>query len=227
LTQREREVLSRMRFTQRRSSWRLGRWTAKLAVAAALDRHGTDGVEILAAADGAPEAFVDGRRGSVEISISHTQDVCFCAVAPRGGTVGCDVELIEDRGRVLARDYFTSAEADLVRRARGAGRWLIETLIWSGKESALKAMREGLRRDTRDVEVDVGIGAIPDPAPHAWKPFVVRAKGAANTMTGWWRHERRLIYTTVSSRPCWTPEELTPRGVNAADASCSFGRRSA
>lgn len=50
--------LSGMRFAKRRADWRLGRWTAKRAVAVSLalplDRSALAGIEIRQAPDGAP-----------------------------------------------------------------------------------------------------------------------------------------------------------------------------
>ena len=52
--------LNAMRFAKRRADWRLGRWTAKRALAVCLnlpfDRRALAGIEIRSAPSGAPEA---------------------------------------------------------------------------------------------------------------------------------------------------------------------------
>ena len=58
LSPRERAVLAGLRLAKRRDDWRLGRWTAKAAVAVRLD-VGPQRVEVLAAADGAPDAWLN------------------------------------------------------------------------------------------------------------------------------------------------------------------------
>src|SRR3954453_10565833 len=77
---RERAVLAGLRVPKRRADWRLGRWTAKCALGAWL---GTDPIEIavLAASDGAPEAWLGDERLPVSISISHRGGRALAAVA--------------------------------------------------------------------------------------------------------------------------------------------------
>ena len=50
---------------------------------------------------------------------------------------------IEPRSDAFVADYFTIEEQALVARASAADRDRILALLWSGKESALKALREG------------------------------------------------------------------------------------
>ena len=212
LGDRERDNLSRYRFTRRRNDWRLGRWTAKLAIATRLGAElDVSDVEVVPAADGAPETFIRGERSPLRLSISHSGGRSFCVVAPDRVLVGGDVETIEDRGSMFAHDYFVPSEVDLVRTASREMRALVETLIWSAKESALKALRDGLRRDTRDVIVDVGglAGAL------EWNPLAVSVVDGTSAMFGWWRHAHGRIYTVVTCRPCRAPEELHPEPLPA------------
>lgn len=208
LSRRERVVLECLRFTPRRASWRLGRWTAKRAVASCLGRDGgLEAVEVVAASDGAPEAMVDGAAAPVSISISHSGDRGLCAVARRGVRVGCDVEKVEARSTVFARDYLTASERGLLRGCDDDERALRETLIWSAKESALKALRDGLRRDTRDVEVN----PAPPRGDDGWNALsVVVARGArGGELVGWWRADGGWVYTMVSDVPTPPPISLT------------------
>jgi phosphopantetheinyl transferase len=202
---RELEALTDLRFTRRRSSWRLGRWTAKLAVATriggGLKPHD---VEIVAAADGAPEVFVAGKQSPVRVSISHTEQVSLCAVAPRGMLIGCDVETVEDRGDMFAHDYFVRSELERVLEERRDQRDVVETLVWSAKESGLKAIRDGLRRDTRDVVVDIGGSG----GAREWTPIGVTVADGTCRLFGWWRAEDGRVYTVVTGQPCAAPVSL-------------------
>src|SRR6266498_4481543 len=94
----EQARLAGLRVPKRRADWLLGRWTAKQAVLARLAGEGVppalDAVEVHAAADGAPEAFLHGRPAGLSISLSHRAGVALCAVAPAGVALGCDLELV-------------------------------------------------------------------------------------------------------------------------------------
>lgn len=183
----------------------LGRCAAKRAMRAAAD--GLPGfsdseLEILAAADGAPEAWITGRRAPATISLSHRDGLGVCLLAAHGVAAGCDVELVEPRAPVFTADWFTDGEQRRVAEAPPEHRDLMVTLIWSAKESVLKAMRHGLRRDPRDVDVSL---ALSDPyADGGWRPLASVFCGAPCArpasgvrFTGWWRVEDRLVMTAV------------------------------
>ncbi len=99
----------------------------------------------------------------------------MCVVAPAGVSLGCDLEVIEPRSAAFVTDYFTRNEQALVERTSKEERPRLVTLLWSAKESALKALHVGLRLDTNSVEVlsldalkpeDIGLaGSVPDSSP--------------------------------------------------------------
>src|SRR5436305_121242 len=151
LTPAERVRLATLELPWRRADWRLGRWAAKHAVAAFLGAS-FEAVEIRPAADGAPEALLGGDPAPVSLSFSHRAGRAACAVAPAGTALGCDLELVEPRSAAFVRDYLTPAEQALVEAAPEMDHPFLVNLIWSAKESALKALRTGLRLDTRSVE---------------------------------------------------------------------------
>ena len=72
------------------------------------------------------------------------------------------------------------------------------TLLWSAKESALKALRCGLRMDTRSVN------AAPADDPQTpggeWRR-VSAAHIGGRTFNGWWRESHNLVYTVVADPP--------------------------
>ncbi len=194
---REQELLATLQLPHRRRDWMLGRWAAKRAMRAAAD--GLAGfrdseLEILAAADGAPEAWITGRRAPDTISLSHRNGLGVCLLAAHGVAAGCDVELVEPRAPVFATDWFTDAEQRLVADAPPEHRDVMVTLIWSAKESVLKAMRHGLRRDPRDVDVTPNV-SDPQYADGGWRPLT--ADGSGFQFAGWWRLEDRLVMTAV------------------------------
>ncbi len=191
--------LDGLRFQKRREDWRLGRWTAKRLVAAWLCRP--DGeeefrrIEIRPAESGAPEVLVDDELAPLTISLSHRSGVALCALAPHRTEFGCDLEQIEERDGTFLTDYFTAEERKLIGEAPRAERARIATLLWSAKESVLKAMRTGLRLDTRSVVVRPMIGT--DTAI-AWRPL--RAYYDGRMFQGCWREEAGLVRTLAGMR---------------------------
>jgi 4'-phosphopantetheinyl transferase len=201
LSPREHSTLAALRFERRRSDWRLGRWTAKLAISASLgaDPPTAREVEIIAAADGAPEAFVAGRPAQLALSLSHRDGVAVCALVARGSAIGCDIESVENRSEGFVTDWFTEEERAAVQAWPPSARALGVTLIWSGKESALKALREGLRLDTRDVVVH--LVAPPGGDGLGWEPFTVTGPRGRCPFSGRWRRHDGHVLTVVVPAP--------------------------
>jgi 4'-phosphopantetheinyl transferase len=206
--------LTGMRVAKRRADWRLGRWTAKraLAIYLGLPSHPSAlaHLEIRPASSGAPEAFFAGQAAAATISLSHRAGMAMCAVTPAGAALGCDLELVETRSDAFIADYFTLGEQALVARALAADRPRLLALLWSAKESTLKALREGLRLDTRRVVVNLGDWDRPLTSSHGlpdWRPLQV-GLAAGQTFHGWWRHTGSLVRTIVAVPPPAEPIAL-------------------
>jgi 4'-phosphopantetheinyl transferase len=215
LTRDEQQTLAGLRIAKRRSDWRLGRWTAKSAAygCTALHLHAAalDQLEVRASASGAPQLFVGGNRTRASISLSHTADVGLCALSAAPAALGCDVELVAPHGAAFIRDYFTAAERARIDRSAPAERPGVVTLLWSAKESALKALGDGLRRDTRDVEViDVGSGQRP------WQPLRVGHMPDGAIFSGWWRREAGTVLTILATAPVRVPVRVGGAALLAA-----------
>ena len=206
LSAKERAFAGRMHFEKRRQDWRLGRWTAKQAMLHYLSlpsgHDQASRLEILAAADGAPEAFLDGIPAPAALSISHSAGIAFCAVAATGLALGCDLEEIRPREDNFAADYFTNEELRLLEQAASRDRPLLITLIWSAKESALKALRHGLRRDTRSVQV-----LLTEPGHDGWNSLAVLDLEFLRTLPGWWRTQGSHIQTVTTGLVTAPPRE--------------------
>jgi 4'-phosphopantetheinyl transferase len=195
LSSEEAAVLAGLRFPKRRDEWRLGRWTAKRAVARFLSAD-PDAVAVRAADDGAPEAFVSGEPARVVLSISHREGVAAAAVGPSGVALGCDLETVEPRSAGFVADYFTEAERSAIGAAPAGERERVVAALWSGKESALKALRTGLRADTRSVEVELCGPASGFVA--AGRPLRGRVLATGRMFSGWWRDEGPLVLTVAA-----------------------------
>lgn len=182
-----------LKIPKRRDDWRLGRWTAKQAIINLLGiTQGLAQVEIVTDANGAPKVVLPNETAGLTISLSHRAGVGACAVVEHG-VVGCDLELIEERSEAFLKDYFTDEERALIAHV-GTGRMKVATIIWSAKESALKAVREGLRRDTRSVSV-VRIN-LADPLP--WNGLTVCCD-TGEVFEGWWYEAGALVRTLVAA----------------------------
>ena len=210
LSANERVRLNALRFARRRADWRLGRWTAKRALAACLhlpiDQETLASVDICAAPSGAPEAFVLGQPAGVAISLSHRDGTALCTVGSASGDFGCDLEKIEARSDAFIADYFTADEHDLITQTSEAQRPLLLALLWSAKESALKALRVGLRVDTRSVSVAPYDADILSP-PGTWRPLRALESGT-RMFTGWSRVEGTLVRSIVSLSPSAPPQPV-------------------
>ena len=192
LTMAERERMDCLCVPKRRADWRLGRWTAKRAISAYLG-VAIPAVEIRPAVSGAPEAWIDGRPAAVALSLSHSGSIGFCAVATPGTDLGCDVEGVQPRSPGFLADYFTSEEQTLVAEAAPAQRDLFVTVLWSAKESVLKALHCGLRSDTRAVCCEVqGFGG--GRSWHRLRATYDRAR----KFQGWWRENGRMVFSVAA-----------------------------
>jgi 4'-phosphopantetheinyl transferase len=200
LTCAERQRLAALKTPKRRQDWLLGRWTAKRLLQAALARERgqmppLNAVEIQAAADGSPQAayLYAGRRvAAPPLSLSHSGGRALCALGsglPACASLGADLERIEPRAPGFVLDFFAPAEIESVNRAPPQTRNLLVTAIWSAKEAALKALRLGLRLDTRAMVCQI---QPVSPAPCAWTPLGLaldpaRWPGTRPSLSGWWR----------------------------------------
>ncbi|UCF67057.1 MAG: 4'-phosphopantetheinyl transferase superfamily protein [Acidobacteriota bacterium] len=206
LTEREAARMAGMAFPKRRGEFRLRRWTAKRALGSVIGIR-TDELsrfEIGSAADGAPASCLDGRPTPLSISLSDRAGWAVCVVADGPAAVGCDLELVEPRSEAFIEDYLTASERQLVKAANDEQqRYLLANLIWSAKESALKVLRTGLRRDTRSVEVSLSAASEAE----CWSALRVGTR-ERTTIHGWWRRCGSFLLTTAADRPLSRPIAL-------------------
>jgi 4'-phosphopantetheinyl transferase len=218
LSAAESERAAMMRFAKRRSEFLAARFAAKHAIAGALELR-VDGLGSLAAIEvrhrptGAPAAYVDGAPAPVSMSLTDRADWAVCVVSRQPGlALGCDLELVEPRSAGFVRDYLTPAEQATVRAADDPD--LTANLLWSAKESALKVLETGLRRDTRTVEVSLG-----NVDGDHWLPLSVRPVEGGE-FPGWWRRFGDFLLSVVGSGPNDPPAAFEdPDGLAAARPS--------
>lgn len=207
--------LAGMRFEKRRADWRLGRWTAKLAATRYLgmpcELDFLRDVEVGAEASGAPVVSIGGRPAPVSISLSHREGVAICAIAAPRVELGCDLEVIEPRSSRFVADYFTPVERSFLEQAPAGERTERVALLWSAKESALKALRVGLRVDPRDAAVllPAAVGERAAACADCWRPLRVACQ--ERTFDGWWMAAGRFVRTLAAAPSPGVPSRLTVR----------------
>jgi 4'-phosphopantetheinyl transferase len=209
LSPEEQRHLSRLQVDKRRRDWLLGRWTAK----SALCRHpylSSSALEpadltIRPDADGAPEALLRNRRLPVCLSISHRAGWGLCVLAPEDMLAGCDLEVVESRSSGFLNDYYTEEEQAFLRSEPGPQMDRIATLFWAAKESALKALRLGLRADTRRIQ----IGMTSESRTFAtWSGLSVQDAESEMPFGAWGRFLGELAAVVVTSPPSREPSRL-------------------
>ena len=201
LSPSELQKYSTFRFPKRRDEWLLGRWTAKTLVHSlpAYQHYSLDQIEIRNTPEGAPYLQLPDRAAPAEcLTISHSGNLALCALATGLDLqVGTDLEKIEARTETFILDYFTPAERQLVEKYPAETRAMVVTLIWSAKESMLKALGVGLRRDTRMVEVHGLDGLLPAGNDHGkWQKIQIGEQPASErAWAAWWQRRDPFVLT--------------------------------
>jgi 4'-phosphopantetheinyl transferase len=206
----ETSSLAGKRFPKRRAEWLHGRWVAKNLLQkghpACMELPLS---EILIANEpgGAPYAtLADGSRLAGCLSITHSGSLAACTLALDPGLrVGIDLEKIEARPTGFFETYFNPPENAYLRNCPPETLPEVLTLLWSAKESVLKALRKGLSLDTRQVEIKLveGDGGL----SRRWQRF----RAAGNTLdsstpgsgpwvwAGWWQVYQGYILTLAAA----------------------------
>ena len=205
LNEAELDVFKPLKTEKRRRNWLMGRLAGKLLIAE-LARGKTgrpialDEITILPHADGRPIVSLplELRLPAITLSISHSRDRAFCAaVEGENRPIGADTEHNEPRSDGFADEYFTPLEMQFLSAAPPEQHdWLINA-IWSGKESALKAIRRGLTEDTRIVS------CLPHPVmaeSTKWLPMRIvwteaRVTETMPSLSGLWRVDGAYVMT--------------------------------
>ncbi len=209
--------LSQFRFPKRRRDWLLGRWTAKQALLhiEGLPAAGLTRLEIASSASGAPKPYLDSEPLATGLSLSHSHGRALCVVSREVLELGCDLELVEPRRPSFVDTFFTDAERQRVEAADAAFRDRLVTMIWSAKESTLKALGTGLKADTRSIEVT----PAGEPDPGGWYSADVTARDAGHFRC-LWRMDGQFVLSvsaTISamSRTCTSPSSLATRTASS------------
>jgi len=197
LGEQEKEIYQKLKFPKRMGEWLGARLLAKDLIRT-VDNRWKDKepyeIEILNEKSGAPVLFVSGDQGNPgKVSLSHSNGVALCAYSPEDIQFGIDLELVEPRSKEFVEDFFTTGEVDQIAKLPTDDQNLVNTVMWSGKESALKALSSGLRVDTRSVEVIIHDFTF---QPDAWNILRLRSNLIKNdSLDLVWRREGEFVIT--------------------------------
>lgn len=215
LTAGEAARAAAMPFTKRRIEYLLGRWVCKHAIAEVaglpIDSRALARIEVGHLPTGAPCVYVDGARPAWEVSLTDRAGWAVCLVGTDLGRVGCDVELVEPRSPGFVADFLTPREQEYVASRAPGERDAAANLVWSAKESALKVLQTGLRRDTRTVEVRLdgdGVSSLGEVPADGWRRLEVRTV-EGSVLPGWWRRDGSFLVTVASESSLPAPTRLT------------------
>lgn len=225
LTPQEADHAAGLRFAKRRVEFLLRRWVCKRAVASVLELSTEESslarIEVGHRPSGAPFVTVDGAGPGLDVSLTDRSGWAVCVLSSANGPVGCDLEVVEPRSAGFVADFLTAREQAFVHSgdlpAHAAA-----NLVWSAKESALKVLETGLRRDTRSVEVVVPPARTATHDLHSrWAPLEVHT-AEGDRLAGWWRRDG-VFLVTVAARGSLDP----PRGLpGSADLVTAAPRHS-
>lgn len=206
-----------LRFPKRRDEWTLGRVTAKRLLRTCVPELADVDFQRLTIANrssGAPYAALDGDPMALHLSISHRQGLAAAAMTSSlGFGLGIDLEWVEERDASFYSDYFTPGELELLPKSPSGQTARVGTLIWSAKEAMLKALGQGLRLDTRSVEVM----RIANNSPGRWGELQVHA--TADRSTTWWGFWRQIGNTICTIAAAGSPVSPELRQIELGESA--------
>lgn len=157
LSEREIQRVEQLRFPKRRNEWLRGRWMAKQLLLRSDPQFAglpPNRITIANQPEGAPHVFLEAIPVEGSLSISHREERVAVAWLPGDrAAVGVDIEWIEPRAPAFLEDFFSDMEKYSALAVPPNRQPMQITLLWSAKEAALKALRLGLRVDSRSVEI--------------------------------------------------------------------------
>lgn len=144
-SQREKEVFFSLKNPKRKSEWYWARISAKQLLSDIYNVK-LEEIEILNANNRQPYAVVNGRK--INISLSHREGLCGCAVSVSDSPVGFDIEKIETKNPILFEEYLNREEIDFCLENHNAF-----ACLWALKEASLKMLGLGLSVSAKDVKI--------------------------------------------------------------------------
>ena len=194
LSESELEQYQKFRFPKRQKDWLSGRFVGKSLIKSVFFEANSSPLNHLSIQnepEGAP--FIQFNQNRLHGSLTLTHRNSYAAAAWCEGedvSIGIDLEEIEYKSTGFIMDYFSEDEAKELLTLPKANRDLAASLFWSGKEAILKALKTGLRIDTRKM-----IFEIPEiQLKESWsKLTILESPGGADNFQLFWKCHGGLI----------------------------------
>ncbi|MCW5828217.1 MAG: SDR family NAD(P)-dependent oxidoreductase [Deltaproteobacteria bacterium] len=195
----ERADYGTMTFEKRRLEWLAGR----LAARQALKGFGTSSDVTVKADDSGEPRFAGPLGDKYGLTISHSNIWATAIVWERKGQlgeerhVGVDIERTGDRSEAFLEDNFSAAERAAL--PSNGLRSETATLIWSFKESALKALGTGLRLRPDQVSVTLDTGAATARITLSGEAGTVQQSLGLSELTGRYVRAGEYVVTAIEA----------------------------
>ena len=178
--------MATFRHEDRRHSFAVGRLAARELLSRRLGCAVSDvSIEVL------DDGSLDVPGSGLHVSISHSDREVMAAVST--GPVGVDIEAVRPRPRTLYRFMLAEGEREMLDALDLPGDERL-TLVWTVKESVLKARRTGLRQSPKRLRIFPG--RLPEAAlvtsddDTLWEVSIERTKGYVSAIA--WPSETSL-----------------------------------
>lgn len=155
----ELEQYQRLRFPKRQRDWLSGRYVGKSLLKSVHFDDNSNSLNHLSIQNepgGAPFIQYHQDRLVGSLTLSHRGSYAAAAWCDdEDVTIGIDLEVVENKTTGFIEDYFSYREAEALFVLTEEKRDVVASLLWSGKEAILKALKIGLRIDTRKLIFEI------------------------------------------------------------------------
>jgi phosphopantetheinyl transferase len=160
LNESEREIYWGFKTRKRQLEWLAGRVAIK-RLFCLINTPGITPANLMVEREtsGLPYLVAKGERANGRISISHNAGWVAVCQTDSDLRIGIDLEEIKSRDPAFLLDYFSRSEREQIMNGGLHTLDFRTNLIWSAKESVLKAISTGLGTDPLKVEID-GLNSI-------------------------------------------------------------------
>lgn len=199
LGEQERDTFQALKIPKRQMEWLAGRLLVKELYRKVIDQSKPfNQIQIGRLDAGQPILLTDGQQTDVTISISHSNWWVAAALDPLGQPIGIDLEQVELRDEAFLTDYFTANERNWIENSPEFTRVQNTTLIWSCKESVLKALGQGLHIDLLRIKIGEIVYAL-SPGSFGSAHGRLQLDEGADQYILKWQLRDEMVFTFASS----------------------------
>ncbi len=147
----ERAFYENLKIPRRKQSYLLGRIAAKTAVSTLLEGNDPTSFHIGSGIFDFP--VIKGLNASIQVSISHCNDIGVALAFPEEHPLGVDIEKIDEQRLQIMKGQLTGEETALLEDCQIASPTGF-TLAWTIKEAFSKVLKTGLTADFNVLQIN-------------------------------------------------------------------------